>query len=114
MTLGCSVSEAQRRISSREFQGWRAFELVDPWWLPQRIDNAIALLCSVVHNVNVKKSSRKRPEAFLADYDKGARRVLRLLRPGKATPADELRAQFIAITRQAGGTVQTSAAAGGA
>lgn len=49
LALGCTVDEAQERLTWREFRDWCAFYAVDPWG-PERNDLAIAQLCALVAN----------------------------------------------------------------
>jgi len=57
------VADAQRRVSSSEFQEWRALDTIDPIG-PERTDAHALLQAATVINVN-----RKRPRAIrLRDF----------------------------------------------
>lgn len=48
--LGCTVSEARRRMRATEFRRWLANEAIDPSG-ENRADYRIAVLCSVVAHI---------------------------------------------------------------
>lgn len=62
MTLGCSVREAQARISSREFGEWMALYRVEPWG-DLRGDVQAAVVASTMANAYRDRKKRRKPFA---------------------------------------------------
>lgn len=54
----------ERKMSAHEMERWAAFEVVEPF-LPQRIDLAAALICTVTANIHRGKGA---PAYELADF----------------------------------------------
>ena len=79
-----TLAEAQRRIDSREFTDWIAFNAIEPIG-PQRYDVPIAMLCDVVARCNGAKNTKA--QDFMPVFD------------GRQT-TDEMRSQLTAAFGQ--------------
>lgn len=63
--MGCSVAEAQQRISSREYTGWECYtELYGPIG-PEREDYHAALIAQMLYEINRGKAPSRPLEDFL-------------------------------------------------
>lgn len=63
-----SVREAQLKIDSAEFSEWMAYSKIEPFY-QNRLEQLLAIIASVMINVNRKKGSRAvKPEDFLHNY----------------------------------------------
>ena len=65
---GCTVAELKARMSSKEFQTWRAFEIIEPGE-PLRSDYHAAFICERITNMlKGKKGRRARVKDFLLRF----------------------------------------------
>ena len=55
--MGCSVGEAQAKITSEEFNSWRAYDRVEPFG-SRAEDRRIGTLIAVLVNIYRKKGSK--------------------------------------------------------
>lgn len=67
------MAECQRRVSSREFAEWLAYERLEPFG-PERDDLRAALVAAVIANVNRDPKKRRKPyevSDFMPKFDRG-------------------------------------------
>lgn len=64
---GCTVREAQKRCSSREFAEWMAYYRLEPWgeW---RADYRNGLALSTYLNTKLPKGKRVKPDDFMPNF----------------------------------------------
>jgi hypothetical protein len=74
--LGCTVSELQARMSSREFAEWIEFYGLEPFG-EERADVRSAIVASTIANANRDAKKRKKPwtvEDFMPKFGQPAKR----------------------------------------
>ena len=66
--LGCSVREAQQKISPDEFMDWIAYDRIQPIG-PERADLLTGIQCATLANINRGRKQRAyRPKDFMPEY----------------------------------------------
>lgn len=93
------------RIDSAEFTQWQAMEIVDPWWLPERIDNAIGALSALIYNMRQRRVRQRPVRDFVIDYVERARRALARVDPKLRPSTADLVSRFKRATIALGGKV---------
>lgn len=63
-----TVRDAQRRIDSREFSEWQAFEIIEPFG-PWRADAQAGIIASVVANTHRTRGKAFTPGDFMMKFD---------------------------------------------
>jgi len=82
--LGCTVAEAQSRISSREFAEWLAYDRLEPIGAVRDDWNA-ALVAQTVAGIFAGRGHRPRLADFVLRWDRGEQRSAEEIKAGLST-----------------------------
>lgn len=70
--MGCSVAEAQARVSPQEYREWVAYRRREPFH-DQRMEYMLAVVACIVANANRGKGRPFRVDEFIPKYGGAAR-----------------------------------------